>query len=384
MSSKEASNINLTISLNSKEKSFSLEGKSTINEIKSKAAREFKISPDNLDIKFKGKNITNDKATLKEVVGQNTKDVKITLEEKPNSNNNKSSKTNQASSEPKKNVIKTVQQSATVKVENYVSRNDLITIVESHLLSLKLAKDKDFTSTIAPQHTAFNIKSVDSAHSLYQHLVLLKSRNPVYQNIKCNLYLGTSKTTIKEYEYPAVPKNNINNSYNPQNILLKRDKVKQEKTEVEKFEMSFSRSHKQVLGSNKNKTSSTNMSALSESSILKHNIFLGMKIPQSLISNAPRKKEFLLLKQQEKLDVINPQLNRISSPYMSMEEKRLYEEGLSKEKWVSPVCFKKCSARKIPMIPNYVNATPSKPPVLYSFREVKKDQWMNKKGFKIL
>ena len=37
--------------------------------------------------------------------------------------------------------------------------------------------------------------------------------------------------------------------------------------------------------------------------------------------------------------------------------------------------------KKSSFIPNYVNATPSEPPLNHKYREVNKNKWINKSGF---
>jgi hypothetical protein len=57
---------------------------------------------------------------------------------------------------------------------------------------------------------------------------------------------------------------------------------------------------------------------------------------------------------------------------------------LDKSNWIDKKGFissvgnyrEKCN-----FIKNYVNATPSNPPVIYKFRDINKNKWINKKGF---
>ena len=73
-----------------------------------------------------------------------------------------------------------------------------------------------------------------------------------------------------------------------------------------------------------------------------------------------------------------------SFPFMSEEEKYIKENFLDKQNWLDKKGFLVSVGKyKMPdnFIPNYVNATPSEPPVNYKFREVKKIKWLNKNGF---
>ena len=75
------------------------------------------------------------------------------------------------------------------------------------------------------------------------------------------------------------------------------------------------------------------------------------------------------------------------SPYLPDEElmKIKYKEG--KKKWMSKNGFNSCVGKATTnrsfVIKNYVQMTPSKPPVLYNFRSVEKNKWMSKEGFSL-
>ena len=71
------------------------------------------------------------------------------------------------------------------------------------------------------------------------------------------------------------------------------------------------------------------------------------------------------------------------SPYMNDEEKYYREKFLDKKKWLNKNGFLPSVNRKNinNFIPNYVTATPSESPLLFMFRDVSKDKWINPKGF---
>ena len=70
-------------------------------------------------------------------------------------------------------------------------------------------------------------------------------------------------------------------------------------------------------------------------------------------------------------------------PYMNWDEKCIRERYLDKKNWLNKKGF--LSSIKVNNreneIPNYVTATPSEPPLLYKYRNVSKDKWINPKGF---
>jgi hypothetical protein len=73
------------------------------------------------------------------------------------------------------------------------------------------------------------------------------------------------------------------------------------------------------------------------------------------------------------------------SPYLPDEKYVLQEYHKNKRRWISKGGFNnfvgKATSNKQYVIKNYVQQTPSKPPVLHSFREVEKKKWMSQKGF---
>ena len=71
------------------------------------------------------------------------------------------------------------------------------------------------------------------------------------------------------------------------------------------------------------------------------------------------------------------------SPYMNIEEKYYRDKFLDKKKWINKVGFVSSVNRNNSehFIPNYVTATPSESPLLFKFRDVSKDKWINPKGF---
>jgi hypothetical protein len=70
-------------------------------------------------------------------------------------------------------------------------------------------------------------------------------------------------------------------------------------------------------------------------------------------------------------------------PYMNNEEKYQREKYLDKKNWLNKQGFIIYSKDKSKdnFIPNYVMATPSKSPLLFNFRNVSKNKWINPKGF---
>lgn len=69
---------------------------------------------------------------------------------------------------------------------------------------------------------------------------------------------------------------------------------------------------------------------------------------------------------------------------MTYEEMRAKEERENRKKWINKQGFIN-SVNKLSykphLIPNYVRITPSNPPVNYEFRQVKRDNWIDNKGF---
>ena len=70
-------------------------------------------------------------------------------------------------------------------------------------------------------------------------------------------------------------------------------------------------------------------------------------------------------------------------PYMTNEEKYKREKYLDKKNWLNKqgfISYSKDKSNKN-FISNYVTATPSQSPLLFNFRNVFKNKWINPKGF---
>lgn len=138
-----------------------------------------------------------------------------------------------------------------------------------------------------------------------------------------------------------------------------------------------------TLSKPKDKSESPNNTVLQ-----KYNLALTLNLPVEVKRDVNLTREIFFAKQQEILDEIKPIFNRIGSPYISQEEMRKLEYFHNKQRWVSKNNFNlatnKAFINKLPEIKNFVMATPSQPPVLHNFRDVKKNKWIDKKkGFKL-
>ena len=76
----------------------------------------------------------------------------------------------------------------------------------------------------------------------------------------------------------------------------------------------------------------------------------------------------------------NSSFVRISSPYISDEERRKELEKKNKEKWILKKDFTRFNKVKERFIHNYVNITKYNGP-FKEFRDVKKEKWIGKKDF---
>ena len=126
---------------------------------------------------------------------------------------------------------------------------------------------------------------------------------------------------------------------------------------------------------------SLNNSKLTQNSFLKKNLISSLKLPSAI--GLAKRKEIIYNEQQNIINHINPKLNRISTPYLSEDERRNLEYLQIKERWVDKKGFKLVPGKKLPEIKNYVGATPNKPVCLHDFRSNSKDKWIDKKGFRV-
>lgn len=101
---------------------------------------------------------------------------------------------------------------------------------------------------------------------------------------------------------------------------------------------------------------------------------------------------FEIYKNKSNQRIILPKIKKISRSISmgSIEEnKKFININLMKPKkqfWLFPYGFKSqvginYTNKNYKIIPNYVEATPSEPPVIHKFRDVSKDSWLDKNGF---
>ena len=70
-------------------------------------------------------------------------------------------------------------------------------------------------------------------------------------------------------------------------------------------------------------------------------------------------------------------------PYLNNEQKYQREKYLDKKNWLNKqgfIIYAKDKSKEN-FIPNYVGATPSESPLLFNFRNISKNKWINPKGF---
>ncbi len=383
------SNVNVVFIYKNNQKQESVDKEKTIQQVISIISSSLNI-PKEYEAYNKDKKLINDKK-IKDLISTNSntksKEVfTITIKDKEE----KSRSSNKSIKENKDNVNKSVNNEANnqqdnlnrikLKIVNTKALGEVSSLIESELSKLPSSSfsiaSKDDKSYI------INFSKEVDGYKLYEKIQQVKSNNLNFANLNVLVYLG--KAQSKDYRYPALPKDNINNSY--------RASEKKNKSEFNTINNS-SLNNSVITRNDKMKglnNSTTNSSSLSQfnniSHILKKNPLL--HIDYSIVHHDIVKyREVKLKKQQEMLNIISPSLNRISAPYMSAEEKRLYYENKDKVNWIDKKGFNSqtslFAARKLPFIKNYVGASPSNPPVLYKFRSVEKKRWIGKSGFKV-
>ena len=99
-----------------------------------------------------------------------------------------------------------------------------------------------------------------------------------------------------------------------------------------------------------------------------------------------RNRKYLIHKSQNKNSMrlkYNNYKGEFNYPYLSNEQKYQREKYLDKKNWINKqgfIIYSKINSKEN-YIPNYVGATPSESPLLFNFRNVSKNKWINPKGF---
>lgn len=124
-----------------------------------------------------------------------------------------------------------------------------------------------------------------------------------------------------------------------------------------------------------------------DTEVSKENHIKNMNISIEAKRNFAEKKRIFYEKQQEVLDQIYPQFNLIQNPYMDDYERIRIENIKNKDKYLFEKGFNvatgvKYMEKNLPIVKNYVNISPSEPPLNHKFRDINKPQWLDKEGFK--
>lgn len=267
-----------------------------------------------------------------------------------------------------------------ISITGYDSKIELIKEVDSLIFSLSATSNEIyylFTSEdkVDPQLWIVfsNIKLRNLA---YKQLIQIKNCKPSLHSAKIICYdndLVINKYFIKEVyesidpEEKTAHQNIYAKSINHQNKLVNISCQSTNLNSAQNFPINLKRSNY--------RSTLKNLMHSIDGSIVK------------VESNNPSKRKLEYLKKQQiALTRIGPSLNRISSPFISIQDKSIIEENVSRERWVVSKDFISPSAcpkypRLCPPISNYVVATPSNPPGLHVFRPSHKILWRTKKGF---
>lgn len=416
--------LTLTVALNKQEKSIVIDAKTTVLAVLTECAKHFKIDINSFDLLFNTTKLENEKQLIKGVIGNtagaklhlkekvkvkqekvvdkkqevkaSTKEVTVSTKEVNNSKANKKEdakvkesfldvkvkqvklqiNTNLDVSNSKcevtsKSVKKEVQR-AILKITEFQNLDDLLELTHSLIDKNHISKES-FTKVSNLNQLNLEFEKVDDGHAVYQGLQYYKNSDKRYGGLKVILYLG--KSYIKEYHHPLEPKCNMNRSMVEEvHKALSTKNIKTNFQTISTLSQSFKVGSPLGISTMKHSQGSTKIN------IIKH-----LNYYEEARHDPVKIRELMINNQQKLLNKISPTLVNISTPYISEEERRLLEENKAKEKWIDKKGFKQATsifaARKLPVISNYVRASPSLPPINHNFREVRKDHWVNKNGF---
>ena len=210
-----------------------------------------------------------------------------------------------------------------ITVENFPSRNELIKIL-SEYLKQNNQPTNNYTLTNRSNCLEITLQDTDLAYGFVKKINLEACKNTLYTNVKCSL------------GFKQVNKKTVNTTTKNKNTSSRNSKMK------------LRTSASVVVGKQGSLASS-----------YEHIHWKDITQKAGIIGN--------------------------DSPYLPDDKYVLQEYHKNKKKWMSKNGFNnfvgKATANRMFVIKNYVQQTPSKPPVLYSFREVEKKKWMSEKGF---
>ena len=221
---------------------------------------------------------------------------------------------------------------AKLKIENFPSRVELLNLIDSFLSSSEYPTN--YRAINQDNHIILMIHNPDVAYAIIKRLKTEQMKNSLYSKIKTSLALtplnqnpnkSFEKTKSVSKSTAALDTSGIKKT--KQTSLTKKKKKMNTETNVVKYK----------VNNNKNKKVFTSM-------------FLGQ------------------------------------TPYMDENDRRKLEEKKSKLLWIDKRGFnqfvgKATTHRNENYISNYVNETPSEPPVTYKFREIHKEKWIGKSTF---
>lgn len=381
---------------NKQEKSISYNATSTLQVVKLEVAKQFKIDLKLYELFLKESKIEKDSLLLKDIIGgasgskielrekSKKEEIPVIKESKDNKSNTKKEKEQsilqintsfETENKPMQRGRLEINK-VKLKLTEFHNLNDIIEIVDSLLAQIKINKE-NLKKGVSLSQITLEFECVDDGHKMYKGLQAAKSNDKRFNSLKVVLFLG--KSFVKDYHYPSQPKNYLK-GLKEVDAQTNSTKSGDEKVNFH-TNSSLSKSFKQIPSSINTKMKlSAGSTSMTKQNVIKH-----LNYYEEAKHDPVKMRELIINKQQKLLNQIHPSLVRISTPYISEEEKRLYEENKSKEKWVDKRGFKQATslyaARKLPVIPNYVNASPSLPPILHNFREIKKDHWVRKSGF---
>lgn len=369
----------------------------TLKYIKSEISLYMNKNIKDIDIYYKNVLIDNISLDLSTFISKyNIKTLNIIATNKTNSNINNKLKTN-----------KVIDNNNTKKINNFANNNIIrITNIKSDIATLALIKNtlnnnninnKIIDNYIIKEGFSNNFYYIDIifSHSKYLDLYVLKLKD-----LKCKI--------LQNIEWTLHNKLNRKNNYNNNNsstsnnvIIAKNKKIKFDISKVKDNELALEETS--INNDSTNNDSLKNSNSISNNKILnrcnfdkseRENISSNynnkkiMKILPLIKENKlkPYKRKELIFKNLENvLKNINTKYNRISTPYMSTYENNIIQDLKSKEKWINKDGFISTATKNINnsciynYIPNYINISSSKPPLLHKFREVDKSKWINKK-----
>ena len=331
---KDNNNINIYIVINYKEKEYQLlvNYSSTVSKLIKIIMTYFKLNSTNLEIFYKNLKLEKD----------DTRPIYLLFDKDP--------KPSLYIFNSKTDILPNIKKQTYLTLFTNISKIKFYEIVEKFFEYKKIRNDAEIENNIKGMYVVTFSKASLCSEFKEFYDNYLRLDNFDYHNETDGIVKNMRKNKLI---LPTIRNNRNNNSFKNKNEVTKDDKFH----DVKKY-------------LNKVKLNNSKWDMISEKCIMTRNHIIHKS------ENKNKNKSSIRLKH-------NNYKGEFKYPYLSNEQKYRRDKYLDKKNWINKqgfIIYSKVNSKEN-FIPNYVGATPSESPLLFNFRNVSKNKWINPKGF---